>query len=137
VTISALNALAIHLGSLSHARKTIVLVSEGSRAVSVGAGSSRCRRSTRSFARRTGQRVDLHGRSPEHSEGRQRCGRGRRQSRETLRTLAGETDGEAIVNANDLEGGMRRIAGDSSAYYLITYRSAGAEDGKFHAIRCA
>ena len=50
-------------------------------------------------------------------------------------TLASETDGEAIVNANDLEGGLRRIAGDSSAYYLITYRSANAEDGKFHAIQ--
>ena len=42
---------------------------------------------------------------------------------ETLRTLASETDGEAIVNANDLDldGAMRRIAG-LSAYYLITYR---------------
>ena len=30
---------------------------------------------------------------------------------------------------------MRRIADDSSAYYLITYHSARTEDGKFHEIQ--
>jgi VWFA-related protein len=54
----------------------------------------------------------------------------------TLRTLADETDGRAIVNRNDLEGGLRQIVRDSSAYYLIGYNSTQApSDGKFHEIK--
>jgi VWFA-related protein len=54
----------------------------------------------------------------------------------SLRTLAEETDGRAIINRNDLEGGMRQIVRDSSAYYLIGYDSTQAPtDGKFHEIR--
>lgn len=55
---------------------------------------------------------------------------------DTLRTLAGETDGRAIVNRNDLARGMAQIIRDASAYYLIGYSSTQApDDGKFHAIR--
>ena len=36
-------------------------------------------------------------------------------------TLASETDGIAIVNTNDLAGGMRRIANDLQAYYVLGY----------------
>jgi VWFA-related protein len=54
----------------------------------------------------------------------------------TLRTLAEETDGRAIVNRNDLEGGLKQIVRDSSAYYLIGYNSTQAPtDGKFHEIK--
>jgi VWFA-related protein len=55
---------------------------------------------------------------------------------DTLRTLAENTDGRAIVNRNDLAAGMRQITRDSSAYYLIGYNSSQApSDGKFHEIR--
>lgn len=40
---------------------------------------------------------------------------------DTLRSLASETDGIAIVNTNDLAGGMRRIASDIQAYYVLGY----------------
>ena len=54
----------------------------------------------------------------------------------TLRTLAEETDGRAIVNRNDLEGGLKQVVRDSSAYYLIGYNSSQApSDGKFHEIK--
>ena len=54
----------------------------------------------------------------------------------TLRTLASETDGRAIVNRNDLTMGMKQIVRDSSGYYLLGYASTtGASDGKFHEIR--
>src|SRR5262249_1688894 len=54
---------------------------------------------------------------------------------DTLRTLAVETDGRAIVNRNDLVGGMRQIVRDVSAYYLLGYSSTNApSDGKFHDI---
>lgn len=51
---------------------------------------------------------------------------------DTLRILADETDGRAILNTNDLESGMRQIVRDSSAYYLLGYTSAVTTDGKFH-----
>ena len=59
-----------------------------------------------------------------------------RQTQNTLRTLADETDGRAIVNRNDLAKGMQQLVRDSSAYYLIGYNSTQSpSDGKFHEIR--
>ena len=53
---------------------------------------------------------------------------------DSLRTLADATDGLAIVNSNDLAGGLRRVVADLSSYYLLGYYSTGKLDGKFHAI---
>jgi len=54
---------------------------------------------------------------------------------DTLRVLAEETDGRAIVNQNDLDSGMRQIIRDSSAYYLLGYTSSLTKpDGRFHKI---
>ena len=59
-----------------------------------------------------------------------------RQTMNTLRTLADETDGRAIINRNDLAKGMQQLIRDSSAYYLIGYNSTQSpSDGKFHEIR--
>jgi VWFA-related protein len=52
----------------------------------------------------------------------------------SLRTLADATDGLAIVNSNDLAGGLKRVVADLSSYYLLGYYSTGKLDGKFHAI---
>jgi VWFA-related protein len=57
------------------------------------------------------------------------------QSLDTLRDLAGNTDGRAIVNRNDLAEGMKQIVRDSSAYYLVGYTSQAPTDGKFHELR--
>ena len=55
---------------------------------------------------------------------------------DTLRELAENTDGRAIVNRNDLAAGMKQIIRDSSAYYLVGYNSTQAPtDGKFHEIK--
>ncbi len=55
---------------------------------------------------------------------------------DTLRTLAENTDGRAIVNRNDLGKGMQQIIRDASAYYLLGYNSTQApQDGKFHEIK--
>ncbi|MDR1989115.1 MAG: VWA domain-containing protein, partial [Acidobacteriaceae bacterium] len=57
-------------------------------------------------------------------------------SLETLRTLAFNTDGRAIVNSNDLASGLKQIVSDTSAYYLLGYTSTfTATDGKFHEIK--
>src|SRR5262245_62570082 len=59
-----------------------------------------------------------------------------RSTQDTLRVLADNTDGRAIVNRNDLDVGMKQITTDSSAYYLIGYNSTQApSDGKFHEIK--
>ena len=56
-------------------------------------------------------------------------------TQDTLRVLAEETDGRAIVNRNDLAPGLAQIVRDSSFYYLIGYNSTEAPtDGEFHPI---
>jgi hypothetical protein len=55
-------------------------------------------------------------------------------SEQTLTRLAAETDGVALAGASALEEGLRRAANDASAYYLLTYQSAGKTDNKFHVI---
>ena len=55
---------------------------------------------------------------------------------ETIRTLAEATDGFAIVNTNDWDGGMRRIVDDLSSYYLLGYYTTNDRlDGKFRSIK--
>jgi VWFA-related protein len=55
---------------------------------------------------------------------------------DTLRTLALESDGRAIVNRNDLTMAMKQIVRDTSAYYLLGYNSSfTSADGKFHEIK--
>jgi hypothetical protein len=55
---------------------------------------------------------------------------------DTLRVMAEQTDGRAILNRNDLTLAMKQIVRDASAYYLLGYSSAAAPtDGKFHEIR--
>ena len=49
-----------------------------------------------------------------------------------LASLPGETDGRAI--GGDLDDGLARAAADAGSYYLLTYRTAPAEDGRFHPV---
>src|SRR5262245_5299962 len=59
-----------------------------------------------------------------------------RSTMDTLRTLAINTDGRAIINRNDIALGMKQIIRDNSAYYLLGYNSSfTATDGKFHEIK--
>ena len=59
-----------------------------------------------------------------------------RMLQNSLRSMADETDGRAIVNQNDLAKGLRQLVQDSSTYYLLGYNSADApQDGKFHEIK--
>jgi VWFA-related protein len=54
---------------------------------------------------------------------------------DTLMELAHNTDGAAIVNTNDLTTGVRRIADDLSAFYLLRYYSTNTEtDGRYRRI---
>jgi VWFA-related protein len=52
----------------------------------------------------------------------------------SLRTLADDTDGMALIETADFARGLKRIVDDLSSYYLLGYYSTGKLDGKFHAI---
>jgi VWFA-related protein len=55
---------------------------------------------------------------------------------DSLQTLAGATDGIAIVNSNDIDRGLRRVVDDLSSYYLLGYYSTNPKtDGGFRAIK--
>jgi VWFA-related protein len=67
--------------------------------------------------------------------GLQRDRAGLDQGLNTLRTLADETDGRAIINSNDLERGLKQMVKDASSYYLLGYTTQAPTDGKFHEIK--
>ena len=54
---------------------------------------------------------------------------------DTLRTLADETDGRAILNSNDLVKGLAQMVKDASSYYLLGYTAASPTDGRFKQIK--
>jgi VWFA-related protein len=54
---------------------------------------------------------------------------------QNLKTMAEETGGVAVVGTNDLAGGLRHIADDLSAYYLLGYYSTNTKlDGRLRTI---
>lgn len=59
-----------------------------------------------------------------------------RRATDGLMLLATETDGLAIVNTNDLSGGMKKIADDLAAYYLLGYYTTNTTfDGGLRTIK--
>ena len=59
-----------------------------------------------------------------------------KMTQDTLRILADQTDGRAIVDQNDLGKGLKQAVRDTSVYYLLGYNSTQApQDGKFHEIK--
>jgi VWFA-related protein len=59
-----------------------------------------------------------------------------RTRQESLINMATSTDGLAVMNSNDLNAGVKRIADDLTSYYLLGYYSTNAKlDGRFRNIR--
>ena len=50
-----------------------------------------------------------------------------RNSQDTLRTLADDTGGIAVVNQNDFDKALKRIDADSSDYYVLGYYSSNPD----------
>ena len=124
VALSALNALAVHLGTLGARRKTLVVVSEGLAERRRGLEYLPTLETIIRAANRSN--VSVYPVDP-------RTDRSVTSLGDALRRLATYTDGEAI--AEDLEGGLRRASADSRAYYLLGYRSTRPADGAFHAVQ--
>jgi VWFA-related protein len=58
------------------------------------------------------------------------------ESLDSLRVIADQTDGRAIVSRNDPVPDLRRMVQDTSTYYLLGYTTTLApRDGKFHEIQ--
>jgi len=123
VALSAMNALAIQLGTEAEGRESLVVVTEGV------ARSERRRGQDlptlesviRSANRAT---VAIYPVDPRDAP---------EEPTEATKMLAADTDGQTI--AGDLDAGLRRVTSDAGAYYLLTYRAAHAEDGKFHDVQ--
>ena len=182
VSLSAIKALIVHMGSLKEGRKSLILVSEGytnimppqmrnADAQQPGLGNpafgnptaglndinedrAACRRGHRPRIRICATSTTPRTRTTSRSTPSIRAGWPTfefdinegigmpdrfdvpRSTMDTLRTLAENTDGRAIVNRNDVAVGMKQIMRDASAYYLIGYNSSQApSDGKFHEIK--
>ncbi|HWC18727.1 MAG TPA: VWA domain-containing protein, partial [Terriglobales bacterium] len=57
-------------------------------------------------------------------------------SQETLTTLAGDTGGKAFLDSNDLSGVFTAVQRDTSAYYVLGYRSTNGEmNGRFRHVK--
>jgi VWFA-related protein len=55
---------------------------------------------------------------------------------DSLRTMAENTDGLAIVDSNDINRGLRRVIDDLTSYYLLGYYSTNTKsDGRFRSIK--
>ena len=146
VVRDALKALAVRLGSMREGRKTVLFVSEG-----FPSGWLNDPRQLRDITQEANRHntsiypIDPRGLIASGGEGgasiRPGCGRlptgmRLRLSQDTLRELADDTDGRAIVNRNSLSEGVVQILRDSSLHYLLGYSSSSTQaDGKFHPIR--
>ena len=55
---------------------------------------------------------------------------------ESLRTLAVNTDGVAVVGSNNLDEGLKRISDDLTSYYLLGYYSTNPRlDGRYRSLK--
>ena len=177
VSLSALKALIVHMGSLKEGRKSLILVSEGYTNIlppqmrsqnaqmpggnpnpQAGVNDINEDRATWSagldmqtdlrniYDEANKQNVSIYAVDPRglpvfefdinEGVGLQTDSQYLSSTMDTLRVLAEQTDGRAIVNRNDIATGMKQITRDASAYYLIGYNSSQTPtDGKFHEIK--
>jgi len=126
VALSAVNALAVHLGSLADRRKILIVASEG-------VGGSERRRGLEYLptfdtivrsAMRSNVAIYVFDPSGALFDQPQSA---------ALRRLADETDGAAI--AADVDAGLRRAVSDASAYYLLSFRTPHPDDGKYRELK--
>jgi VWFA-related protein len=128
VALSALNALAIHMGALADRRKTLVVVAEGIGRADRRRGQEFLPSLDTVIRSANRANVSVYPVDPDIDPSPAAIDPGEA----ALRTLASETDG--LVIDGDLSGGLSRAAADSQAYYLLTYRSMRGDDGKFHPV---
>lgn len=127
VTYSALEAIATRLGGLREGRKSMLFVSQGPPSMD---DMNRTPPLLQAVLQAAGRgSVMIHALDP-RGLGSLNVG-----DANTLRVLAGETGGRAMVNVNDPRDLLAGAVEDQSAYYLIGYTPARTRgDGRFHRV---
>ena len=127
VTLSALEALATHLGGLREGRKSVIFVSEGPPVGRPGGLVYQRLESVLQAANRGN--VTIHVFDP------RALGSAPFGGAEALARLSADTGGRAIINSNTPWDRIEQVFSDASAYYLVGYSpSRELTDGKFHRI---
>jgi VWFA-related protein len=128
VTLSALEALATQMGGLREGRKSILFFSQGPPLPPSSPNEARYREAMEAANRGN---VTIHTIDPRPLGA---VGFG---GANTLRRIAADTGGRAIVNTNDPTEQLKGVMADASAYYLLGYSPARTDrnDGKFHEIK--
>jgi VWFA-related protein len=138
IALSALNALATHLGGLGDGRKTLIVVSEGfgrpprRRDAALPTIETVTRAANRALTSiyAIDPRAIVGGvaGAPGSSDASQ-------EERDALRHLGGDTDGRAMLVPSDVAPGIARLVSDAAAYYTLTFHPAHpTETRTFHPI---
>jgi VWFA-related protein len=126
VAWSALNALAVHLGTTPGRRKTLIVVGESLARMERRRGQETLPSLDAVVRAANRSNVSIYAVDPSGSDGDAAAS-------DAVRRLASETDGQVI--ADDLAAGLDRASADASAYYVLTFQQAHPEDGKFHPVQ--
>jgi VWFA-related protein len=124
VSLSALKAAVVFLGTLREGRKTVIFVSEGIR----GLGSD-SRTVMADVVRAANEsNTAIYSVDPR--------GLSARGASDSLFQLADSTGGRTIVNTNGLDSALKQVVSEASAFYLLGYSSVrNPADGRFHQIK--
>lgn len=128
ITVGALKAALLHLGSLREGRKSLIFISETlgplrDQTATVLSDLTRTANDTNTAIVTVDPRGLQVGRGPAA------------RPSDVLLALSHSSGGEPITT-NDLEGPLRRVVRQASAYYLLGYDASNSPvDGKFHQIR--
>ena len=127
VTLSALNALAVHFSSYPDKRKTLIVVSEGMGRVERRRGLEFMATPDTIIRSAQQSNVSIYAINPGDVLA---AGDG-----DSIRTLAIETAGQVL--ADNLDASLGRALNDVAGYYVLTYRASRPDDGKFHPVQVA
>lgn len=126
VTLSALNALVVHLGGLREGRKSVLFVSQGPPTRAGGQELFSDLQAIIAAANRSN--VVIHTLDPRQLGGAIRIGA-------VNEALAADTGGRRIGLTNDFSKALGGVMSDASQYYLLGYESKRpTTDGRFHRI---
>jgi VWFA-related protein len=125
VALSAINALAVHLGAEPDRRKALVILSEGMAGIERRRGGEYV--ATLETIHRSADRANVAVYTVDPRDVADDS------DSDGLRRIASQTNGQAI--AGDLDSGLRAAITDSAAYYMLVYHSVHPEDGKFHGVQ--
>jgi VWFA-related protein len=123
VTTSALNAAAAFLGNFREGRKALLFVSQGIPLFGRDDEADRYREIVRTA---NTNNTAIYTLDPSSEVGRRP---------DSLMSLADETGGRPFVGSNRPGLQLPQMVRDSSAYYLLGYKSPAPVDGKFHRIK--